>query len=316
MAKRFTASGSGMNWKDKTVLVTGGTGFIGSFVVEHLLDHGADVRIPVRSANYRALSQRRAEIDWVEGDLRDSEYCRQLVEGVDAVFHMASYRRNVKFHQDRCGDVARENVRMTSALIDALKDAEMAVPVLFFSTANVPPTVDTLALAQQEKVDGYVLGKALSEALWFAASRQQKFPVLIVRPVGVYGPRDTFAEDGNVIPALMVKARAAKKDLEVWGTGEEERAFLYVEDVVKAVFTLLDAGATGIQYITNGEVVTIRELAEHIRDLVNPGLPIRLDPSRPLGPRSLPLSDLHDSLRHISWKPFSEGLRLTFESWK
>jgi GDP-L-fucose synthase len=316
MKKHGSAFASGVTWKGKTVLVTGGTGFIGSFVVEHLLDHGADVRIPVRSANYRALSPRRAEIDWVEGDLRDSEYCRQLVEGVDAVFHMASYRRNVKFHHDRCGDVARENVRMTSALLDALKDAEMAVPVLFFSTANVPPTVDTLALAQQEKVDGYVLGKALSEALWFAASHQQKFPVLIVRPVGVYGPRDTFTEDGNVIPALMVKARAAKDALQVWGTGDEERAFLYVEDVVKAVFALLDAGATGIQYITNGELITVRELAEQVRDLANPGLPIRFDTERVLGARSLPLSDPHACLRHIPWVPFSEGLRKTYESWK
>jgi GDP-L-fucose synthase len=316
MAKRSTASASGMTWKGKTVLVTGGTGFIGSFVVEHLLDHGADVRIPVRSTNYRALSSRRAQIDWVEGDLRDSEYCRQLVEGVDAVFHMASYRRNVKFHHDRCGDVSRENVRMTSALLDALRDAEMAVPVLFFSTANVPPTVDTLALAQKESVDGYTLGKALSETLWFTASHQQKFPLLIVRPVGVYGPRDTFVEDGNVVPALMTKARTAKEKLEVWGTGEEERAFLYVEDLVKAVFALLENGATGIQYITNGEVITVRELAERIRDLVNPELPIAFDSSRQLSPRSLPLSDPHDCLRHLSWTPFSEGLRLTYESWK
>jgi GDP-L-fucose synthase len=316
MPKRSEASALNKRWKGKNVLVTGGTGFIGSFMVEHLLDNGANVRIPVRAANYRALSARRSEIEWVEGDLRDAAYCLDLVQGIDVLFHMASYRRNVKFHHDRCGDIARENVRMTNALLEALRDAEMAVPTVFFSTANVPPTVDTLALAQQEKVDGYVLGKALSEALWFAASHQQRFPLLIVRPVGVYGPRDTFVEDGNVIPALMTKARAAKESLEVWGTGEEERAFLYVEDLVKAVFALIDAGAQGIQYITNGQVVTVRELSELIRDLVHPDLPIRFNASHVLGPRSVPLSESHACLRQLPWTPFPEGLRLTYESWK
>ena len=305
-----------MNWKGRTVLVTGGTGFIGSFVVERLLDAGANVRVPIRSANYRALSSRRAEVEWIEGDLRDNEYCLSLVEGIDEVFHMASYRRNLKFHHDRAGDIARENVRMTIALLEALKEAELSIPVTFFSTANVPPSIDTLVLAQQESVDGFVLGKALSEALWFAASRQKKFPLLIVRPVGVYGPRDTFAEDGNVIPALMVKARDAKESLQVWGSGDEERSFLYVEDVVNAVFTLREEGAQGIQYISSGEVITVGKLAESIRDLVRPDLPIIFDPSKHLSPRVLPLSELHPSLRLLSWTPFSKGLMQTYQSWK
>jgi nucleoside-diphosphate-sugar epimerase len=305
-----------MNWKNKIVLVTGGTGFIGSFVVERLLDAGAKVRVPVRSSNYRALSERRAEIDWREGDLRDPDYCAELVDGIDELFHMASCRRNVKYHRDRCGDVAQENVRMTIALLEALKEKELSVPVTFFSTANVPPTVDPLALAQQEQVDGYVIGKSLAEALWFAASHQRKFPLLIVRPVGVYGPRDTFAEDGNVIPALMMKARSAKEALEVWGTGDEERAFIYVEDAVNAVFTLREAGAHGIQYISSGEVVTIRALAEQIRDLVHPGMPIVFKESIRLGARTIPLSEPHACLRQLSWTPFPEGLRHTYESWK
>jgi dihydroflavonol-4-reductase len=71
------------DWNDKTVLVTGGTGFIGSFLVEQLLERGASVRVPLRAQNYRALSHRRAEIEWMEGDLRDSFYCEQLVDGVD-----------------------------------------------------------------------------------------------------------------------------------------------------------------------------------------------------------------------------------------
>jgi uncharacterized protein YbjT (DUF2867 family) len=75
-----------IDWKGKYVLVTGGTGFIGSLLVEALLDRGASVRVPVRAANYRSLSRRRSEIEWVDGDLRDSEYCTRLVSGMNHVF--------------------------------------------------------------------------------------------------------------------------------------------------------------------------------------------------------------------------------------
>ncbi|MBP9850882.1 MAG: NAD-dependent epimerase/dehydratase family protein, partial [Candidatus Peribacteraceae bacterium] len=61
-----------IDWKGKHVLVTGGTGFIGSLLVEELLDRGASVRVPIRAANYRSLTKRRGEIEWVDGDLRDT----------------------------------------------------------------------------------------------------------------------------------------------------------------------------------------------------------------------------------------------------
>lgn len=304
------------NWQGRSVLVTGGTGFIGSFLVERLLDMGAKVRVPLRSENFRALSERRSEIDWLEGDLRDPDYCMRLTDGVDEVFHLAACRRNVDFHQKRCGDVAQENVRMTLALLAALKE-RTPVPVTFFSTANVPPTVDTIALSQHEVVDGYVLGKALCETLWFSASRQRAFPLLIVRPVGAYGPRDTFTQDGNVIPALMVKARDNKKgEMEVWGDGTQERAFLYVEDLIDAVLHLIDAGAEHIQYISAPDVVTVRELSERIRDLVRPDLPIKFDPTKAVGDRRMPLLPPHESLKKFKWTSFEEGLRKTYESWK
>lgn len=303
------------DWNGKTVLVTGGTGFIGSFLVERLLERGASVRVPLRAQNYRALSHRRAEIEWMEGDLRDSFYCEQLVDGVDYIFHLAASRRNVEYHHKRPSDVMNDNVRMSLALLDAIREKEVSVPVTFFSTANIPPAIDTIEIAQQEKMDGYVLGKALCCTLWLAAAKQRGFPLLLVRPVGAYGPRDTFNEDANVIPALMVKARDAKTQLDVWGDGTQERAFLYVEDLVAAIMALVDADAHGIQYITSEDIVTVRELAESIRDIVRPDLPIVFDADRPIGGRTIPMLPMHEAIRSIKWTPLKEGLKKTYEFW-
>ncbi len=302
-------------WNGKCVVVTGGTGFIGSFLVERLLDAGAKVRVPMRAMNYRALSERRDEVEWMEGDLRSADYCQMLVANVDHVFHLASHRRNVAYHQKYCGDVMAENVLMTAALIQALKEWK-STPVTFLSTANVPPTSDVLALSQGEKIDGYVLGKALCETLWFASAKQRKFPLLIARPVGVYGPRDTFSEEGNVIPSLMLKARDSEKELKVWGTGEQERAFLYVEDLISAIFTMIDAGAQGMQYIVPSNVLTIRDLAFKIRDLVHPSLDVVFDTTKPEGSRSIAKLPNHPSLDAFAWTSLDEGLKKTFAWWQ
>ncbi len=334
-----------MRWKNRKVLVTGGTGFIGSFLVERLLDAGAKVRVPMRAQNFRALSERRSEIEWMEGDLRDSAYCAELLNGVDEVFHLAACRRNIAFHEERSGHVLQENLRMSLALVEAIRETK-PIPVTYFSTANVPPKTDALSLSKMNVIDGYTLGKALSEIVWHVASHEQGFPLLIVRPVGVYGPRDTFSEDGNVIPALMVKCTKARMaalapakkvaaasgkakaatavvarpktsmSLEVWGTGSEERAFLYVEDLITALLTLRDNDATGVQYISSDKVITIRELAEQIRDLVAPGVSIKYLREKQLGARTMPLLPPHPSLRSLSWTPFEKGLKETYESWK
>jgi nucleoside-diphosphate-sugar epimerase len=305
-----------MNWSGKKVLVTGGTGFIGSFLVEALLERGAEVRVPIRSENYRSLSARRSEVEWVKGDLRDPAYVMTLLEGVDDVFHLASCRRSAEYHRKKASDVLIENVRMSAAFIEAMKELEIKPPVTFFSTGNVPLRFDPLQLSQGEEVDGYVLGKALCEVMWFTASRQRGFPLLIVRPIGVYGPRDTFATDGNIVPALMTETRDADSELVVWGSGEQERAFLYVEDLVAATLALVDAGAQDVQYVSSPHVVSIAELSGMIRDLVRPGLPIRFDASKDVKERVEAAAPLHASLQGFSWMPLDEGLRRTYESWK
>ncbi len=304
-----------IDWTKKKVVVTGGTGFIGSFFVEELLKKGASVRVPIRSENYRSLSALRSRIEWMEGDLRDPDYCLRLIMGADYVFHLASHRRNVAFHRDHAADVLTGNVDMSLALIKAMREYPSCHTV-FFSSANVPPHIDVIDLAQQQSTDGYVLGKAVAETLWMTASKQYRFPLLIVRPVGVYGERDTFSLEGNVIPSLMLKASEATDELVVWGSGAQERVFLYVHDLVGVVFTFLEHSVDGIQYVMPHESVTIAHLAEKIKDIIQPNLRIIFDISKPEGKRSIATMPNHFCLENFPWTPLQDGLKKTYAGWK
>jgi dTDP-glucose 4,6-dehydratase len=300
----------------KMALITGATGFVGSFLTERLLKEGVKVRAAARSKNFRTLSTKRFNIEFCEGDLRDFDYCESIVDGVDIIFHFASCRRSTPYHNEFASTVAEENVRMTLSLLHAVRTArkKKEVRVVFLSTANVPPTLDTVSVAQEKKSDGYILGKALCETLWFLGSRQADFPLLTLRPVGAYGPRDTFTEDSNVIPSLFYRTQNAKDVLTVWGSGNQERGFLYVEDMVSAILLLVQHNISGIQYIPSTTTISIRALAEKIRDLVQPGLPIVFDTSKPDGLRTIPLLPAHELLQTIAWTDLTEGLTLTFKS--
>jgi nucleoside-diphosphate-sugar epimerase len=204
---------------------------------------------------------------------------------------------------------------MSLALTQALKDYPHA-GVTFFSSANVPPEIDVIKLAREESADGYVLGKAVAEALWFTAEKQYGFKLLVVRPVGVYGERDTFTVDGNVIPSLMVKAQEATKELTVWGSGKQERVFVYCPDLIQAVFRLLDHDARGVQYVLPPDTVTISQVASIVCDLIRPGLRIVSDTSKPEGKRSIAVLQNHPCLADFPWTSLREGLQRTYEGWK
>lgn len=279
-------------WSGKTVVVTGGTSLLGSCVTEKLSSLGARVRIASRT----------------QGDVRDAHVCAELLEGADALFHLASQRRNVAYHLEHRKHIFDSNVAMTESLISALGNRK-SLPVVFFSTALVstfPPGTDPSAVP-----DGYLAAKITCEELWKKATND----LLLIRPVSAYGPRDRFGADANVIPSLMRRCAEAKDELNVWGSGKQKRTFVFAPDVAEATLQLMAASARGVQHLCPPECVSIGELAAVIRDLVRPGLPIRFDRTKPEGPDLCDLP-VPQALQSFPWTDLHEGLKRTLQWWR
>jgi nucleoside-diphosphate-sugar epimerase len=299
-----------MDWNGKTVLITGGTGFIGSHLAERLHAKGAIVRIPYRQEN--PWRTEHAEVmDFRQGDIADTAFVDGLMEGVDHVFHLASFRRNIAYHQQHIAEVAEKNVQMAKAVAGAVR--RHPVPVTFFSTANIPPDArsDT-----RTSTDGYQLGKALCEEVFTNLASDAKIPLLCVRPVSVYGPRDKFSKDSNVVPALITRAAAEENTLTVWGSGKQHRKFVFVTDVIDATLALLDAGATGVQYVSPPDTIAIAELAAIICRNVHPDLALAFDTTKPEGPHQDTPLPLHPCLTSFPWKALESGIAETIAWWK
>jgi len=296
-------------WRGRRVAVTGATGMTGRVLVERLVALGASVRVAVRPGIRRDVPPVFTGAELVACDLESAGDAAGFLQGADELLHLAACRHNVAINRQKAGEVARHNVTMTVALLDGL--AARPVPVTFFSTAYIYAPLDPLRLQEQPGIDGYTVGKYACELLWLAAAREWGQPLLIVRPVGIYGPGDHFAPDSNFIPSLIVKAAQGPDQLPIWGTGDQQRSFLYVDDVVGALLRLLDHAVHGIQYLSPPEVTTVRDIATRIRDLVRPGLPLFFDTTREAGVGRLDCLPLHPCLADFPWTSLAEGLRRT-----
>ncbi len=253
------------------ILVTGASGFIGSFIVEEALRRGMEVWAAVRKSSSRAfLSDER--INFIELTLSDPSTLKRQLEGhkFDYVVHAAGVTKSL--HVD---DFYKVNTLGTKNLVNALLDTDQPLRrFVFISSLSIfgpirenQPYEEILCTDTPQPNTAYGRSKLAAEQyIDTLVESGNSLPYVVLRPTGVYGPRerDYF---------MMAESIKSHVDFSV-GYKRQDITFVYVSDVVQAVFLALDHGKTGGKYfLSDGEVYQSRSFSDYLRqELGNPWL--------------------------------------------
>jgi len=261
------------------ILVTGGAGFIGSYLVEELLNMGHDITVldDMSTGTYNNIKPFRnhKNFSFILGTILDESLIMKLVSKCDQVFHLAAVV-GVKHVMENPVDTIRTNTIGTENILHYC--AKYNRKVLIASTSEVygkamkvikgndglKESDDSLFGATNIRRWSYATSKALDEFLSLAYYQEKNLPVVIVRFFNTVGPRQ-LGEYGMVIPIFVHKALMGDT-LPVFGDGNQRRSFTYVIDVVKGIIKLMDTENAEGQVINigNSDEITINELAKLI----------------------------------------------------
>jgi GDP-L-fucose synthase len=300
-------------WTNRRVVVTGGSGFLGSFVVEKLQAAGCkEIAVP-RSRQY---------------DLREkSEALRLYKEARPDIFiHLAAVVGGIGANRSNPGKFFYDNAAMGLHVIEAARTAGIE-KVVCAGTICSYPKFTPVPFREETFWDGYPeetnapygLAKKMLLVQLQAYRQQYGLNGIYLTPVNLYGPRDNFdLETSHVIPALIRKCWEAKQakapEVLAWGTGSATREFLYVQDAAEGIVTAAEKYAKPDPVnLGSGEEISIRDLLEKIRSLVGYAGVIRWDATKPDGqPRRC--LDTSRALAEFGWRATThlrEGLQDT-----
>lgn len=270
-------------WPNKRILVTGGAGFLGSYLVERLISRGA--------RKEKTLIPRSSEFD-----LREKLNCTKVTRGVDIVFHLAGNVGGIGYNQEFPGTLFYDNLVIgTNIMEEARKnyvEKFIAIGTIcsYPKFAPVPFREEDLWAGYPEETNApYGLAKKMLIVQAQAYRKQYGFNAISLLPVNLYGPRDNFnPSSSHVIPALIKKFGKAKvekqKEVVVWGTGNATREFLYVEDAADAIILAAEKyNKPEPINIGSGFEISIKELALLISKIIGFKGEVKFDSSMPDG---------------------------------
>ena len=297
-------------------LVTGGAGFIGSHLIDHLLqdDHSEVICID----NFQT-GCRKNVAQWL-GNPRFELIRHDVVEPirleVDQIWHLAcpaspqQYQRNPITTAKTCvlgtlnmlGLAKRCNARLLFASTSEVYGNPLSSPQSETDLGNVNCTGPRAC---------YDEGKRMGETLCFDYARKHNVSIAVARIFNTYGPRMS-SSDGRVVTNFMTQALQGEP-LTIYGTGDQTRSFCYVDDLIRGLVALMSSGTQGPINLGNPHEITIAELADRIRALVNPELAVIYEP--------LPIDDperrrpaIERARALLGWQPtvdLNEGLQST-----
>jgi nucleoside-diphosphate-sugar epimerase len=269
-----------MSFEGESVLVTGGASFIGSHLVEDLVDRGADVRVAddFSSGERENLAAVAEDVAVLEGNLKHWQFADEATEGVDRLFHLAADhggRGYIANYPANCAtNMALDNIVLETAVQNGVEK------ITFASSACTYPT-DIQQERQRLREDmvsfeerggayadeSYGWAKLMGELSLQSFHEQYGVDASSVRIFTAYGPREN---ETHAIVALIAKAFAGQDPYQIWGDGEQTRNFTYVDDIVSAL-VLANENVTDATPVNAGisEYISINDVAETIFDYLD-----------------------------------------------
>ena len=319
-------------WNKKNVLVTGGASFIGSHLTDRLVNLGANVRVAddLSSGALENLHESIDQIEFLKGDLRDRDFARRSMEGIEVVFHLAACHGGRGFIDTHPADCA-SNMVLDGIVFDEAMKAKVD-RVCFASSAcvyptqlQVRPTNGNMVYLKEEWANPFEQGRAFSDGEYGwaklmgemslkAYNKQYGLKSVSCRLFTVYGEREN---ETHAVIALIAKAFVKMDPYEIWGDGQQDRNFTYVGDIA-------DGMILAAEKIEDGSAVNIGT-AEHVKIIDSAKMifeesgfkpaALNFDTSKPVGVFSR-AADLTRTRSVLNWEPrtsFKEGLQKTMK---
>jgi UDP-glucose 4-epimerase len=304
----------------RTVLVTGGGGFIGSNLVRALLERGDTVKVLDNFSTGNRANLAGLDVEVIEGELRSYERVHNAVRGAEVVFHLGALGSVPRSVQDPLTSSA-VNVEGTLNVLLAARDSGVR-RVIYSSSTSVYGTTRELPTPETSPVDPispYGVAKLAAERYCVSFSRvYESFESVVLRYFNVFGPRQSPVSQYAAVVPLFIRAIDAGEPLTIHGDGEQSRDFTYVANCVDATLSAAEApDASGrIFNIAGGRPASVNEVADTIGEILGKPVEKVHAPARAGDIRDswADLSAARSVLGYEPRVPLDDGLRLTVEA--
>ena len=311
-------------WKGKRVLVTGGDGFIGSHLTEYLIKKGAKVSLYAQEkANFGAVQCKLKNVlhlkdkfeQILTGDISDKDSISLIKKNKpEVIFHLAA-KAYVNYSFDHPYEVMQTNVVGTLNVLEAVRMSETIKRVVCTSSSEIYGTAQYSPIDEKHPLNPstpYAASKVAADRYCYSYINTYGLPIAVIRPFNTFGPRHTY----DVIPKFINLA-VKNEPLTIYGDGEQQRDFLYVQDAVKG-FEIMGSHKNAIGKFVNfasGKAYTIKYVAKKIVELSGSKSKI-VHVDKRLGEVDKLIGNYSLAKKLFGWEPkvpFEEGLKLNIE---
>ena len=303
-------------FRNKKVLITGGTGLIGRQVVSILSQTGAKIKI---------VSLDKIKVDrnaqHIFGDLTDYSFCKMVTRNIDFLFHLAGIKGSIEVTKSKPASFFVPLLMMNTNILEAARVNNVTKVVY---TSSIGAYSNAEIFREDQEKNGFTgepmdlfpgWAKRMAELQIKSYQTQYKLNnFAIVRPCNVYGPGDNFdPNNAMVIPSIMARIKAGENPVVIWGNGSAIRDFAFSRDIAEGVILALFYGTSGrFVNLGSGKGHTIKELVETLNTFVN--FNYKFDKSKSSGFKRR-IMDITLAKKMIHWQPSTTLLNGLTETW-